>query len=130
MPGVGYRMLERRWLPRLTAENVDGTLTARTPDVGTGELWLVDVIALSSSPTTSCTCRLYHGDATPANYLVKSVDASEDTFEGEITIDGGSYLTLVWSATPSAIVFTARVHYTRFEVVTNPTDPTLLRWGR
>lgn len=129
MPGAGYRMLERRWLPRLVAQNVNGVLTATTPEVGTGEVWSIDVIALSSSPLVVCNCRLYHGDPTPSNYLTKSVNASEDTFEGEIEVPGGTYLSLVWDADPAAGTFVARVHYTRLEVVLQPTDPTLSRFA-
>lgn len=128
MPGVAHVMLERRWVT-LQAEEVDGQLLATTPDVAPDQVWMIDIIALSVNPPVACTCALYHGDVSSQNFITRSLNAAEDTYEGAIEVPGGDHLSFAWTGKlPAAASVTAKIHYARFQVVLNPTDPTLLTW--
>ena len=127
MPGVTYRLLDRRWLTLVAAE-LEGQFVARAPEVGTGQVMMIDVIALSADPPVGCTCALFHGDPVPQNYITRSLSAAQDTYEGQIEVPGGTYLSLAWSGQVAAARLTAKVHYSLLEVIVNPTDPTLAIW--
>ena len=125
MPGQGRIAILSRWLP-LTAKLESGQLLAKTEQIGSEQEQVIDFIALTATPYIPCLCFLYHGEAIPANFIIKSNDAGQDTFEGLLTIHGGESLSLLWAGQIGSAVLKAKLHYTLYQVVNVPYDPTLL----
>lgn len=127
MPALKAKMLDQQWI-NLYATSVDGLLIASTPQVASDEQWTVDALSLSANPYIPCICTLYHGDPETGNFIEQSNDGGQDNFEGTIPIPGGEFLTFVWSGEVGTSRLKARLHYVRYQLVTEPAqgDPTLL----
>lgn len=110
----------------MTAVLTNGQLLATTDQIGSEQEQVIDFIALSASPYIPCLCFLYHGEPIPANFLIKSNDGGQDTFEGTLTIHGGENLTLLWAGQVGSAALKAKLHYTLYNVVNIPFDTTLL----